>query len=425
MTLRRTRTRRSLRLPALVVRGHRFKSDNATDTAVDISSSTSCKEGVAPTVENASTTIPSLAVTVSRSLAAAVLGLGTISFVAWLVETTTTTTTTAAAVPKYDPNGQRYDQGTYLGRFCRMMLTCDPRLLLYTKEQVLRKKEMIEMYNDDNDDDNDNDDNNNLLWEARRIVDAAVHPDTGDFVPRPFRMSGYVASNAPICVAMIVSQSTMPLLFWSWMNQSQNALVNYFNRNASSKLSDKTLLTSYGAAVGSALLVAFGLATFIQKRCEPTKAKMLLRWVAFPSSVVASSLNCYIVRSPELGTGIPLMDENGNYVLPESTSKIAAKRGVYSTVASRAMLQVPVYFVPPVLLSLAPIRRYLHRHPAMTVPVTSYLLLVCAGIGLPATIAIFPQISTIAANEVEPPYRHLRHPDTNQPYRVYYYNKGL
>jgi hypothetical protein len=28
------------------------------------------------------------------------------------------------------------------------------------------------------------------LWEAQRIVDAAIHPDTGDVIPRPFRMSG-------------------------------------------------------------------------------------------------------------------------------------------------------------------------------------------------------------------------------------------
>lgn len=157
-----------------------------------------------------------------------------------------------------------------------------------------RAKSMIDNYQDYSDVDP------RVLWEARRVVDAAMHPDTGEILPRPFRMSGYVPYNGPICVAIVASQSTLPLLFWSWVNQSQNALVNYFNRNASSPMTNETLAKSYAIAVGSALAVAFGLATAIQKRFEPAKAKQLLRWVAFPSAVVASSLNCYIVRSPEI-----------------------------------------------------------------------------------------------------------------------------
>merc|ERR1740139_2176191 len=119
-------------------------------------------------------------------------------------------------------------------------------------------------------------------------------------------MSGYVPFNGPICVAMVASTSTPALLFWSWVNQSQNALVNYYNRNASSEMTNETLMIRYGTAVGSALTVAFGLATVVQKKYSPAKAKQLMKFIAFPSAVVASSLNCYIVRSPEITTGIPL-----------------------------------------------------------------------------------------------------------------------
>jgi len=41
-------------------------------------------------------------------------------------------------------------------------------------------------------------------------------------------MSGYVPYNGPICVSMVASSSTLPILFWSWINQTQNALVNYY-----------------------------------------------------------------------------------------------------------------------------------------------------------------------------------------------------
>jgi hypothetical protein len=116
-----------------------------------------------------------------------------------------------------------------------------------------------------------------VLWEAQRISGASLHPDSGDVIPAPFRMSGYVPFNGPICVAMVASKTTPALLFWSWVNQSQNALVNYFNRNASSEMSNETMMKSYGIAVASALTVAFGLATFVQRRYDPVTAKKV-RW---------------------------------------------------------------------------------------------------------------------------------------------------
>lgn len=310
-----------------------------------------------------------------------------------------------------------------------MLLACDPSVLLPSAEEVQKCKKMVDDYEHHL---------KNLpegvsevemsrkLWEAKRVASAALHPDTGDTIPRPFRMSGYVPYNGPICVAMVTSQSTPALLFWSWINQSQNALVNYFNRNAASEMTNETLIKSYAAAVGSALTVAFGLATFIQRRYPPAQAKNLLRWVAFPSSVAASSLNCYIVRSPEIDTGIPLVNGDGDDVLPNETSKIAAERGVNSTTFSRALLQAPVYFLPPLLMgAIPPLKNALLRNPMMRVPMTTYLLLVCFGIGLPASVAVFPQMGEIKVDEAEEKYHNLQDEKSGKPYKVLYYNKGL
>jgi sideroflexin-5 len=358
-------------------------------------------------------------VPVAQSLLAAAAGVGVVSGAAFLVENAT-----AASVPHFDPKGQRYGADSFAGRFSRMLLACDPRLLLYTEEQVRASLEMVLNYQQVLQSSN-NAETHRQLWEAKRVTDAAVHPDTGDVIPRPFRMSGYVTYNGPVCVAMVASQSTMPLLFWSWVNQSQNALVNYYNRNASSPMSNETLAKSYAAAVGSAIAVAFGLATLIQKRFDAQKAKSMLRWVAFPSAVVASSLNCYIVRSPEIVSGIPLLDKDGNDVLPGETSQEAATRGVHSTTLSRALLQAPVYFLPPLLVSSGPLQRVIAKNPTAAVPITTFLLLVAFGVGLPATVAVFPQIAEIEPDQVEDKFKHLRHPKTLQPYTSFYYNKGL
>jgi hypothetical protein len=158
-------------------------------------------------------------VPIVASLLAAFVGVSGVSVAAAAVESATSD----SCLP-FSMKGQRYDQDEFAGRFCRMIQACDPRLLFYTTEQVYEAEALIkkaEEYKDDRSMDR-------TLWEAKRIADAALHPDTHEIIPRPFRMSGYVPFNGPICVSMVASTTTLPLLFWSWANQSQNALVNYY-----------------------------------------------------------------------------------------------------------------------------------------------------------------------------------------------------
>ena len=85
------------------------------------------------------------------------------------------------------------------------------------------------------------------MWDAQTLVQSAVHPDTGEIIPKPFRMSGYVPFNLPVCsskfftfqplylqilVGLLVPQGTAATAFWQWTNQTHNALINYSNRNA-------------------------------------------------------------------------------------------------------------------------------------------------------------------------------------------------
>ena len=327
---------------------------------------------------------------------------------------------TSSKVPKYKISGERFDQSTFAGRYCKMLLACDPRLLLYSKEEVRKYRSLAydEWTQSQYDD--------RTLWEAKRIADSALHPTTQEWVPRPFRMSGYLPANGPICVAMIASTATLPLLFWSWMNQSQNAMINYFNgprseqdENANSDAFTLPLIKSYGIAVASALTVAFGLATYVEGHYAGEEAAELLRFISFPSAVIASSLNCYIVRRPEISVGVPLLNDKMEVVLPGQTSKMAAAKGVYSTTASRAVLQMPTYFIPPLILdTVAPLKQFMADYPSFIVPITTFLLLVSFGIGLPAAVGIFPQISCVKADEVEEQFQELG-------YDEFYYNKGL
>ena len=89
----------------------------------------------------------------------------------------------------------RYDLNTYTGRVRHFFNIIDPRTLFTTDEQLKKAQALLDAYRD-----------NRLhpgvgteeLWQAQKIVQAIIHPDTGQKIPMPFRMSGYVPFGAYI-----------------------------------------------------------------------------------------------------------------------------------------------------------------------------------------------------------------------------------
>ncbi|EJK57904.1 hypothetical protein THAOC_22013 [Thalassiosira oceanica] len=121
---------------------------------------------------------------------------------------------TAPSCPAFDPRRERFDQSTFGGRFSKMILACDPALLLTSNDAARVARELVDDWEGQLAAGPPG--TSRRLYEAQRAASAALHPDTGEAIPRPFRMSGYVPYNGPICVAMVASTSTPALLFWSW-----------------------------------------------------------------------------------------------------------------------------------------------------------------------------------------------------------------
>lgn len=42
------------------------------------------------------------------------------------------------------------------------------------------------------------------MWKAKQLVDSSIHPDTGEPVPLPFRMSAFVPTNMLIVAGMLM-----------------------------------------------------------------------------------------------------------------------------------------------------------------------------------------------------------------------------
>lgn len=302
-------------------------------------------------------------------------------------------------VPAFSLTAEPLDQVWYYNRLVKMLNVCDPTMLLYTDKQVReavdKLKEFEKLGSKCGISDSD-------LWHYRKLKDSAVHPDTGELIPRPFRMSGYMPFNGPICVGLVMATKTPWILFGQWANQSHNALVNYYNRNASSPTPTPVLLASYGGAVSSAMGIAWGLSRVVKNFFAPERALALLRFVALPTSIVASSVNCIIMRRPEMDIGIGVFDKEGVEV---GKSRLAAKAAIESTVLSRILLQIPVFVFPPIVAALPPVARYLRKYPKLSTPVMTGLMFVGFGFGLPASIAAFPVEGTIRESEVESEFR--------------------
>jgi hypothetical protein len=121
------------------------------------------------------------------ALAAATAGIGVVATAAQVVDRSMT-------VPPFDPHRQRFDQATFTGRFARMLLQCDPTLLLYGDRQIRRAQEQLAMWKAGGggaSSSSTSTTTDHELWTAKRLVESAVN-DQNKIIPQCFRMSGYV-----------------------------------------------------------------------------------------------------------------------------------------------------------------------------------------------------------------------------------------
>lgn len=202
---------------------------------------------------------------------------------------------------------------------------------------------------------------------AKKLYESAFHPDTGDKQNVFGRMSFQVPGGMLITGAMLQFYRTVPaVVFWQWVNQSFNALVNYTNRNANSSLTVTQLGVSYASATSSALVAAIGCKSYWQKRaspfvqvCSPSGwliyiAKCILncvcrtqRYVPFAAVAAANFVNIPLMRQNELVEGVDVQDANGNVV---GKSRVAAAKGISQVVFSRILMAAPGMMLLPVIM---------------------------------------------------------------------------
>jgi hypothetical protein len=128
------------------------------------------------------------------------------------------------------------------------------------------------------------------LWTASKVKVSAIHPDTGEAIPPPFRMCGYAVFGSPIIVGMLSASTTASTVFFQALNQSHNAGVNFSNRNASSPVTTTSILQGYGAAVASSVTLAVGLNRLVAAAplAAATRA-VVAKFTAYPAVAMGAS----------------------------------------------------------------------------------------------------------------------------------------
>ncbi|KAL4779033.1 Tricarboxylate/iron carrier [Aspergillus varians] len=299
-----------------------------------------------------------------------------------------------------DLPSSQHDLSTYWGRVRHAADISDPRMLLVSAAGLEQAKRHIASYKQ-----NEIATMNGELWRAKKVVDSTLHPDTGEAVFLPFRMSCYVLSNLVVTAGMLTpGLQTTGTLLWQIANQSLNVAINNANSNKSTPLSVSQMAKSYLMAVSASCSVALGLNALVPrlKNVSPNTKLILGRLVPFAAVSSASALNVFLMRGEEIRQGIdvyPVPEKEGEPVQSLGKSKTAAKIAVGETAISRVLNATPIMVIPPLILVQLEKRKLLK--PRMVLPVNLGLILATSLFALPLALGAFPQRQAISAASLE------------------------
>jgi len=312
-----------------------------------------------------------------------------------------------------DLPSSQYDLSTYWGRVKQSAQISDPRTLLVSSSGLEHAKQLVTSYKK-----GEVKTMTPEIWQAKKVVDSTLHPDTGKPVFLPFRMSCFVISNLVVTAGMLTpGLGTTGTLLWQIANQSLNVAINNANANKSTALSTSVLMRNYLIAVSASCSVALGLNAIVPrlKKVSPNAKLILGRLVPFAAVASAGALNVFLMRGEEIRRGIDIYpvqseqekadrEKSGQDVGSLGKSKKAATLAVGETALSRVLNSTPVMVIPAIALVRLQKMDWLKQRPKLVLPTNLGLILVTSIFALPFALAAFPQRQAVSAKTLEKEY---------------------
>jgi len=249
-----------------------------------------------------------------------------------------------------------YDLSTYVGRFKSVWASTNPLLFLVSNNHVMECQGLIKRYQDEelaanakNEELFLSQDEVAQIKQADSVVRSAIHPDTKEVIPKPMRLSAYLYANIPINFGFLMSApTTFNIVLWQWINQTYYVGVNYANRNAASKFTNKDLAIAYCTAVAASIGVGLGVKRFIEpfkSSFTGSKAFFFMFTISFMANSTANGSNLMIIRGKEYKNGIPITDKDGNEL---GVSKTIGRSAVLQTAFTRCIMPILPLGIPTV-----------------------------------------------------------------------------
>eukprot|EP00742_Colponemidia_sp_Colp-10_P003478 GILJ01003705.1.p1 GENE.GILJ01003705.1~~GILJ01003705.1.p1 ORF type:complete len:316 (-),score=36.38 GILJ01003705.1:59-1006(-) len=308
------------------------------------------------------------------------------------------------------------DEGTYWGRVRRTAAMLDMTKAFISDNQLENALSIVKRRRE-----GDMTITETQFQEAMRIKEAVIHPDTGEKIRLPLRVSCIIPANMVLDCCMIQARTFGQTVLAQWLNQSYNACHYFANKNASNPQPDQQVMQAYFGATASSVLTAVGLNKLADRaKASWTFTPLLRKTIPFWAVAAADILNLRTMRQDEIVHGVQIRQPDGHVV---GVSQEAGNRAVWQCIAGRVFAAAPILLIPPMVMHKWEQRPLLLRRPWLHTPIMLGLVGLAIQVSVPLCFGLFKQTATVSVLHLEDRFHHLKDSQGNP--LVVSYNKGI
>lgn len=214
-------------------------------------------------------------------------------------------------------------------------------------------------------------------------------------------------------------------ILWQVINQTYNAILNFGNANKSSPASASDIMKSYAMAVVASCSAGAAIRYASKDLTAKAHGGRLIVLNAIVSTIACAGggfANNWFIRQPEVKTGIAIVDPASEKVV--GVSKNCAKSAVWQTALSRLLMPLTLG-LPGFAIYALEKKHLVPKNATLLLILQLTLISMQLTLSVPLSMAAFPQVRLMDADQLEPEFQNLKSEATGEVIKQFRYNKGL